>query len=285
MIPLDYFEIVETEFVYHRDGKPLFSGTPDRVRIYPTRGLAICSDYKFGFKVVQSVDANMQLRAYLAMISEEYPVANYYGAIFQPRVSAKPNIVRYSHADVLKARAEIEAVWDACFAKEPPRHASNEACEWCEAKTICPEHKAWIGEIEKVRHLPVAQWTDEQMNLFETRRSAALKFIEEAHEQIKLIKATDPDRLPGWNLKPGASVRTVSDLVAAWGSLQSHMSAREFSEACDVSIGALERILWQRSQGDIVRGKLSQKQAKALLNDLLKGLIELKRNKPSLEKE
>ncbi len=285
MTSLDYLEMIEQTITYHRDGKPLFSGTPDRVRIYQKRGIVICSDWKFGFKVVQSADANMQLRCYLAMISEEYPVSDYYGSIYQPRVSSRPNSVHYSHSDIIQARREIEQIYDAAFSPNATRRASNEACEWCEARTLCPEHIAWVGAVQTVGRLPVSAWTDEQMTIFEERRSAALKFIEDVHEQIKLIKQANPERLPGWKLKPGAEVRHVSDLVAAWSALQAHMSAREFSEACSASIGELEKILWQRSQGDTVRGKLSQKAARALLNDLLNGLIELKRNKPSLEKE
>src|SRR6185436_19272976 len=104
-------------------------------------------------------------------------------------------------------------------------------------------------------------------------------------EDAKRIKAADPDRFPGWNLKPGAEIRTISDLVAAWSALQSHMSAMEFSGECDVSIGGLEKVIWQKHQDDPSLGKLTQKGVKALVNDLLKDVLSVKRNRPSLEKE
>jgi len=283
---MEYIEITEQDFTLHRNGKPILVGHPDSVRVYEQRRIVAVMERKFGFKPVQSADANFQLRCYLVLAANEFPPADlYYGCLTQPRISSKPQIVRYTPADIAAAKQEIFDIYDACFAPEALRKASNEACEHCTGKPNCPEFRDWSMAVTEAMHLPVSQWPDEGMDLFMSRVGILEKFLKDTKEQIKLIKLANPERLPGWKLKPGAEVRHVSDLVAAWSALQAHMSAREFSEACSASIGELEKILWQRSQGDTVRGRLSQKQAKALLNDLLKGLIELKRNKPSLEKE
>ncbi len=282
---LDYLEITEQPFTLHRDGKPIMVGTPDSVRVYESRRIVCVFERKFGYKEVQAADANLQLRCYLTLVAEEYPADRYFGCLSQPRVSSKPQIVFYGPAEIEKARQEIFAIHDSCYAENAPRTPSPEACTYCTAQAICPEFAQWRNAVTKSEHLPTNQWSDEMMEDFLMRRTLVEKFCKDRMEDIKLIKQANPDRLPGWSLVPGNSVRTVTDLVAAWSALQSHMSAREFSDACDISIGALEKILWQRSQGDTVRGKLSQAQARALLNDLLKGLIELRRNKPSLEKE
>ncbi len=282
---LDYLEIVEQEFTYHRDGKLLFTGHPDRVRIYPAKSIAICSDWKYGFKPVQSADANMQLRCYISMIFEEHPVDNYYGAIFQPRISSRPHSVHYTREEVLKARAEIESLYDACFAENAPRRASNEACEYCEAKTICAEHIAWVGAVQTVGRLPVSSWSDAQMSIFEERRSAALKFIDDVHEQIKLIKLANPERLPGWRLKDGNEVRTVEDIVGAFGAMQSHLTAQEFSSACTMALGDIEELVWKKHKDNPALGKLSQKDARRLVDSILASFITKKRNKPSLLKD
>lgn len=278
----------ETEFQFIRDGRVLFTGTPDSVLVSKKPSVALVSDRKLGFKEVQHADANLQLRAYLVMVADVYPADAYYGIITQPRISSKPFIVEYTTADIVKARAEIEAVCDACYAPDAPRRASNEACNFCDAKALCQQHKAWIGEIEKVRHLPVAQWTDRQMEIFEERRSAALKFIEDVHEQIKQIKAADPDRLPGYRLKDGAEVRHCTDLVAAWGALEFLLTqaagkeaAKKFSACCSLAIGDLEDLLWNLRKDD-PKTKISQKEARRMVNQLLADVLEKRRNKPSL---
>lgn len=285
MTPLDYLEITERDFTLHRDGKPIMVGHPDSVRVYESRRIVAVFERKYGYKAVQPADANFQLRAYLVLAAAEYPADLYYGCLTQPRVSSKPQIVRYTPADIIQARREIEAIYDAAFAPDAQRHASNEACEHCNAKALCPEFTEFRMAIEKAAHLPVAQWTDEMMDQFESRRGIVEKFLKETHEAIKLIKLANPDRLPGWKLKPGAEVRTVTDLVEAWSKLQTYMSAQEYSGECDVSIGGLVRLLWKKHQDNPQLGKLTQKGANALINEILSGIIAKKRNKPTLEKE
>jgi hypothetical protein len=248
---------------------------------------------KFGFKEVQSADANLQLRAYLVLVASEFPADAYYGCLVQPRISSKPHIVQYTRADIVKARAEIETYYDACHAPDAPRRASAEACEHCAARLSqsCPEHISWINAVQTVGRLPVSAWTDQQMEIFESRRAAAIKFIDDVHEQIKQIKAANPERLPGWILRPGAEVRNVTDVVKTWSILESLLTeacgseaAKKFSSCCDISIGALEDLIYDLRKNDPAR-KLSQKEVRRLVNQLLAEVIEKKRNKPSLVKD
>ncbi len=286
----DYIDIVEEEFLFWRNGNVLFSGHPDRVRIFEKQRIVVCSDYKFGFKEVQPADGNFQLRCYLTMIAAEFPADAYYGLILQPRISAKPLVVEYSPADIVKARAEIERIYDACNAPDPPRRASNEACEWCEAKALCPEFKAWVGAVERAGRMPVAQWSDEEMDLFESRRGILEKYLKDTHEAIRAIKAANPERLPGWSLKPGNTVRSVTDLVQAWAALQPILeeglgkeAAKMFSDCCSIALGDLEDLIWAMRKD--TPKKISQKESKRLVNQLLSGLLEYRQNKPSLVKD
>src|SRR6185436_11999452 len=127
-----------------------------------------------------------------------------FGCLVQPRVSSRPCIVQYTPADIVKSRAEIEAIYDACFAPDAPRRPSPQGCEYCSAQAICPEFKTWAFAVEKAAHLPSAQWSDETWDEFLTKRPLVEKFCKERLEDAKRIKAADPDRFPGWNLKPGA---------------------------------------------------------------------------------
>lgn len=261
----------------------LFSGTADHVRIYADNHLCIISDLKMGRKEVQAAALNLQLRGYVAAVHQEMPtVQDFYGLILQPRLSSKPFAVHYTADDVAKAGEEILLMWHNCHKPNADRIASSDGCAFCTAKAICPEFQKWIGAVESVRHLPVAQWTDEQMDAFESRRTEAEKFIKDAHEQIKAIKAACPERLPGWTFEPGNQVRVVTDAIKAWSALQGHMSAGDFSDACKVSVGNLERAIWQAHQDNPLLPKLSQKECKKLVTESLKDCVELRQNEPSL---
>jgi len=276
----------EVEFQLIRGDKPILRGTPDGVWVLPNA--ALIAERKFGFKPVQGADANLQLRCYITMVADVYPKEHYFGILCQPRISFKPHTVYYRRQDIERAREEIYAIYDACFAPDAPRRASVEGCQYCTAKAVCPEFREWIGDIERIRSSPVSTWTDAQMEMFETRRTMAQKFIEDTHKAIVAIKAANPERLPNFRLKEGASVRTVSDLIGAWTALapvigNDQKAAESFSSCCEISIGALENLIWQQRK-DTDR-PISQKDAKRLVNEFLGGLIELRRNRPSLVKD
>jgi len=288
---MDYLEITEQEFSLSRvdrinlKEKVILRGTPDLVRVYHSRGIVAVLERKFGYKQVQPADANLQLRCYLAMVARTYPANNYYGCLVQPRISSKPQIVQYTLDEIFQAEDEIFRIYDACYAEDPPRHASNEACEHCSAKALCPEFAQWTSAVVKSQHLPVASWSDEQMDIFLSRRGILEKFLKDTLEQIKQIKLANPERIPQWRLKEGASVRTVENLVQAYGALQQHMSAQQFSDACEIHLGDIEKLIWQNHQDNQALGRLTQKAAKALVTEALGDLVKFKKNKPSLVRD
>src|SRR2546425_436647 len=203
-----------------------------------------------------------------------------YGAIIQPRISDKAFAVRYTPQNLKMARAEILDIWEAAHKKDAPRRASPESCQFCQAKALCPEYKAFFFAIEKISHIPAAQWSAEQWDLFLTRRRELTKFLEDRYEDAKRIKAANPDALPGWELRQGKQRRVIDDIISAWKALESEFDAAEFSVACKLSASALETILWQKHAG-----MMSQASAKWTVNRLLGNLITLKQDKPSLVKK
>lgn len=263
----------------------LFSGTPDHVRMYQPSRLAIISDLKMGRNRVQPVHLNLQLRGYIVALNQEFMgLEHFYGIILQPRLSKVPTIVRYSAQDVARSAAEVVTMWEACHQEKAPRNASSEACAYCQGKAICPEFQGWAFEIQKIKHLPTATWSPEQWDLFLSRRRELSKFLDECYEEAKRIKKADPDRIPGWELKDGNDVRVVKDAVAAWMKLQSRLSPKQFSECCKVVVGEIERTLWEAHRDNPALGKLTQKEAKELVNELLGDAIEKRQNAPSLVK-
>lgn len=230
------------------------------------------------FETVQKAEA--MEAAFLEIVKKQMEPEWGYGAIIQPRIANKPFIVAYSRQDLWAARKEIIAIWHAAHQNNAARHPGADACRHCRATAICEEHKTWIMAVEKVAHLPAASWTPQQWDMFLTRKSALQNFINERYEEAKLIKAANPEAIPGWELQDGVERRCVTDIVAAWGKLVPLLSAKQFSDCCELSIGELEKAIWKSRQG--TPEKLSQKAVKAIINELLAGIVEKKRNKPSL---
>lgn len=277
-----FSEVTEQAFSLYRNGAVLLTGHPDSVVIFGKPACVVVRERKCGYSAVQTADANLQLRCYLTLVASAYPAERYIGFLMQPRVSLRPQVVEYTPADIVKSRAEIEAIFDACYAPNAPRRPSPIACEFCRAQSVCDEFKSWAFAVERSAHLPSAQWPDEVWNEFLTKRPIVEKFLKERLEDAKLIKAASPDRLPEWDLRDGAERRIVTDIVGAWGALQSRMTAKEFSDACELSLGDIEDSIWKKHKDNPDLGRLSQRDAKRLVNSILASFITILRNKPSL---
>src|SRR6266550_2537569 len=150
----------------------------------------------------------------------------FYGAILQPRASSKPDVCFYTADDIAGARTEIDGIWDKAHQEGAPRNASANACLFCPAKAICPEYKAWIMAVEKIQHLPAAQWSAEQWEIFLSRRKELQKILDDRYDDAKRIVAAMPDAIPGWALEPGDNVRVVADVVGAYNALSDVVSAK-----------------------------------------------------------
>jgi len=207
----------------------------------------------------------------------------FYGAIIQPRVSNSANAAVYTHDDIARAKQEVDEIWDRANAPNQPRVAGVDTCKFCPCKSLCPEYRAFMMPSVAERNLPVSGWSDEMMEMFEGKRTELTKWIEKVHAQIKRIKEANPERLPNWNLVPGNKVRIVTDLPAAWQALQEFVSAKQFSDECTLSIGGIEKAIWENRKN--TPDKLTQKEAQALVNVRLGEIITHRQNAPSLERK
>lgn len=286
MMTIDYLELRETLLTFSApDGTILFKGTPDHLLYYPKRRLIIINDAKFGRKPVQAAAMNMQLRCYLAMAAQDPEFAGaefFYGSIMAPRIADAAHAVRYTRKDIDRAIAEINAIWEESIRPTAPRCASAVACDYCTAKPVCAEFAEFMKALERIEGLPARTWTPEQWNLFLERRNVVKNFIEDRYEEAKQIKMAFPEAIPDWDFKPGNEVRKVGDIVKAWAVLEPYVNAQQFSSACSLSIGDIERVIWLARRD--TTEKLTQKETKELVNAALKDLIEVRRNQPSLVK-
>jgi hypothetical protein len=219
-------------------------------------------------------------KEFIDFVLASNPILPFYGAICQPRTSRKADTVTYTEDDIVKARMEINGIWDAAHQEGAPRNASADSCKFCPCKALCPEYKSWVMAVEKIQHLPAATWDDEQWDLFLSRCGELAKFIEDRKNDAKAIKAANPDRLPGWTLKDGDEVRVVQDLPAAFAALSDVVSGKEFSQQCKISLGGIEETIWRARKDS--PGRITQREAKAIVNAKLGSLVAIKQKAPSL---
>jgi hypothetical protein len=217
---------------------------------------------------------------FFEFILAQDPLLPFYGAIIQPRCANKADIVFYTGDDIATAKKEIDEIWDAAHQENAPRYAGEIQCQFCPCKPICAEYRAWIMALEKLQHMPSVTWTSEQWDMFLSRRRELAKFLEDRYEDAKKIIEAMPDTIPGWVLEPGDEVRHVTDIPAAYTAFKGIMDAKQFSGCCRVSVGDMEEVIYQARRN--TPQKITQKEAKQIVNVTLHGLIERKRKGPSL---
>lgn len=281
----------EQEFWIHRGIKSLF---PGHVDLYELTGkLLVVLDYKFGYKVVTSASANLQLRSYAVMGAELHDCDHVVVAITQPRLPVEDRITMavYSRADIESSREQLYQIWDACKKPDAPLVAGEEQCRYCKSKLICPAFRASVTE--PLSLVPTPNGTKEA-KLAEAEQTLAacsdvdLGRILEAIQFSEFLKdiARDVAReriragtMEGYRLGKESEVREITDAAAALDLLSGEIGMRDIilGRACKMSIGTVEEIIRETKGG-------TWKDARQKVDDLLADVIERKTKKPSIEK-
>jgi hypothetical protein len=106
----------------------------------------------------------------------------------------------------------------------------------------------------------------------------AERIIEDARTLAKAALAEDPESIPGWRLKPGATRTTITDPATVFGRFVALGGSQEtFMPAVSVTVGKLEKQL------KAVTGKKG-KELDATLETLIAGVSETAQNAASLER-
>ena len=86
--------------------------------------------------------------------------------------------------------------------------------------------------------------------------------------------------MAGWEIKPGANVRKVTDIKSAFESLadKCNLPVSDFLGACSLSLGDLEKPV------KAAAGLKSEAAAKRLINETLAGVIEMRQNEPTIKR-
>ncbi len=121
----------------------MISGTADLVTHFPTEDSAAwINDTKFGYKIVERAELNLQLRAYAVLVydAEEKRPKRIFVSITQPRLSYEERITlaQYVEDQIEESRLQIAGILEASSKKDAKLVAGDEQCRYCKAKLICP---------------------------------------------------------------------------------------------------------------------------------------------------
>lgn len=249
-----------------------YSGKFDLMLINKRRRIAIIVDAKSGWGDVPEADTNLQLKAMVALVATwaqwhaRAPVDTIYCAIAQVS-KGKPSICKYTSADIATALSEIDTLVSDIAQKGLPRKPSKKACDFCSAKSFCPEATTIFMEVAN-NNLP-SDWP----TILE-KIEVALIVAESLRKKAKEELEANPSAIPGWGLKKGAIRTNIKDPAAAFSAVMDIVPADDFIKCCTVKIGELTKKFTEKS--GLGRG------SRKALETRLDGHIEKVESAPSL---
>lgn len=276
----------------------LISGKPDLVSVYPTEAFDCwINDSKFGFKIVERAELNLQLRAYAVLVFDfhEKKPKRLFVSITQPRLSYDERITmaEYVPDDIEASREQIQDILKASADPKAKLSASEEACRYCKAKLICPE-------FQKTMAVPVLALQSNQ-NLSVTAREA---YLEERLSKVSdgelervliavsfaaMIKNPASDearkriadgRFENYYLAKPKVERGITDPQKAISLLElGKVATREFMlSVCSIPLGKLEEAYREKH-------KCTWKEAREKIDKVLQSVIETTEQKPRILKK
>lgn len=282
------------------DGAPLYSGRND-VAILDPAGRLMLWDYKFGRGDVDAAAENIQLRALAVAFAQQIDrdnldeklsppklpaVTEVWAAVIQPRVNPSVTAARYTAADLKQAAVEVEGIFRAVYATNPPRVAGYRQCLYCAAKPVCPEARGAIDALAGLSPVPAPELDKDKAKDLATTLSvdqlgALLHQCDTAETIASAIRAEAMARakegvvIPGWKLSQNAPQRQIESAQAAWEKVAGIVPVEQFVGACKVSVGALEAAV-------VAAKGIPKKEGKKALAEMLGGALTMKDKNPSL---
>lgn len=191
----------------------IFSGMVDYIAIDYKAKRALIIDYKTGWGETESEESNMQLRAYAALCAVNFDVNEVSVKIVQPfgKSVAQPPVT-YTDQDLDQAIGEVFKF--SRRAMTEAGYADGDWCKYCPKLKTCP-HLLGVAEESALDLLalpkPITELPDDKLSLAFGTYKRAEKIIGVLRDEVKKrLKAGQ--RIPGFNKKPDATVRVISDL-------------------------------------------------------------------------
>jgi hypothetical protein len=300
----DYFgaAVTPTVFVEQRLWTRFMVGDKDVAREYAHSGQGdvvfrsgvkmLILDYKSLQGEVPESPRNMQLRDLAVMGWRTFaPVSEAAVAIVQPLVTHSPELCAYTEVDLGRAETEMQRRIVASNDPRSQRIAGQTQCEHCLAKTKCDAYSRWAGAmiplqqeaealvVQTAFQTAMAEWTPEQRAQVAAVLAPAGKALELMKDFLKDGLSKDPEFVPGWELKPGNKLESITEPQICWerftlvgGRMEAFLGA--------VKVGKT-RLKEALAAATGKKGKLLD----AAMSELLSGIVEVSQNAPSLKKK
>ena len=259
------------------------SGQFDVALVHPKSRRALVCDGKSGWLENSPNASNLQLRRLAVLLWLHLEPREIGVGILRP-LGKPERPCLYTVSDLKQSLAELEQDVRQSHGTHPSRTAGEEQCRYCRAREGCSTRLAWLsaGLPENLPGLPLTSaqdWTPEQRTAFLDREKDARQWLAARKEEIKVLLAEKPDAVPGYRLRPGRRVETITN------------PQKILKRFCDNLGGTFERFIkcvkiGKTALQDEVRS-LSRHGGKALQADmdkLLAGCVEDKTSAPTIER-
>lgn len=233
-------------------GDNIFSGKGDWVGIDQSNSVALVVDYKSLYGDTDAASENWQLMTLAACLEDHFNhesgtgFATIYGAIIQPAVNLQPELVAYSHQQVVDAGQLIRRKLREAAMPFAPRIPGNH-CKFCPAAHECPEAQSTAAVIYHSNLIDkVSALSPTEISRLLPTFPTVLKVMEKVKERAKEL--AEAGELPGYELRDGYEVTTVTDIPGFFEALQAEcgITKDEFFRNLNVTKDGLEQIFRDR---------------------------------------
>jgi len=214
---------VEQRFWLKKVGTECFSSRVDFAAFSHDWRKLLIVDYKSGPGIYPDATMNWQIHGSIAAmaysVAESDPekfdkLKTVYGAIIQPLVTVKPEILELDAAEIAPLQTQVRHALSAAKLKSPPRIPGLH-CMYCPVSGACPEAQAATPLVIETR------WKDQLPDLPPASIARMLPYVSVIQQRLDALKERakdilrkDPDALPGYVLKEVAGGHEVKDVNA-----------------------------------------------------------------------
>lgn len=250
------------------DGTFVSFGTTDLIAHWFEQKKAKMIDWKFGWNTVTHPKDNLQVVCYVVGFFEKYDYCDEIEAhIYMSRYgSGEFHTFKRSDLDDLKLR--ILTVVDR-VESNAPHTPSTQACLYCDIKGTCPAvagHALALVEEKPFDITKMAGEITDPAQMAKVLQAVELlaPWCDEVKKKAKeMVLGGQP--VAGYDVRERASSPSLGSPSAIYETVQNDMTIDEFTEACDVKLTKLKKVVGDKAP----RG--SKKLAQELLVGKLKG--------------
>jgi hypothetical protein len=257
-----------------------WSARVDTTHLKPKRILV--ADYKSGWGIPPPININWQIRSEAALLAEIHDAEEVVCAIIHPHhPDSLYEAQTYTRQDLDDLLATVRHLVTAIQLPEQPRTPGGIQCQFCQAKSVCPEYKAYQAEVAQ----SVADEIEDEGFTAILRRNPA-----ERGEQVRRLKEfikncevliaqytemaiQNGEAVSGYTLRR-KMMRSFTDEAAAMDLVRDNFGQEALYDAMHLSLVDLEKALAKKS---------NMREAKDNVTRVLKPVLKYKTSKYFLE--